>query len=374
MGYWAGALQRWYDEGLPGSQQELRAREPYAEWVAGPGQAPSGKRVGRRDHDVTDYFGMDRGAVAVPVNSTVCPLYETVVMEETDEYLITRGGDGVTSKELKDPHTGSMPFWIDYPVHNREEWEQFKAERYQPNLSERLPDDWDTVRAAFQTRDYPLCLGSGLTGFFGSVRQILGAELTLMTFCDDPAWMHEMMDYLAGFYVTLYDEILSQLSVDFAFHWEDMCYVAGPLISPDMFRTFMLEPYKKLTGMLKDHGVDIIMVDTDGNCTSLIPLFIEGGVTAMYPFEAQAHMNVAAVRARYPALGMQGGIDKKALAAGKDAIDRELEGKVPVVLKGGYIPHVDHGVPPDVSWEHFCYYRRKLDSMLDKYDKQRETT
>ena len=44
---------------------------------------------------------------------------------------------------------------------------------------------------------------------------------------------------------------------------------------------------------------------------------------------------------------------------------------MPVVLSGGYIPHVDHGVPPDVSWENLCYYRRKLDAMLDEYDARR---
>ena len=91
----------------------------------------------------------------------------------------------------------------------------------------------------------------------------------------------------------------------------------------------------------------------------------------MYPFEVQSHMNVAEIRRQYPRLGMQGGIDKKALAAGKEAIDRELEARVPVVLTGGYIPHVDHGVPPDVSWENFCYYRRKLDAMLDEFDARR---
>ena len=56
------------------------------------------------------------------------------------------------------------------------------------------------------------------------------------------------------------------------------------------------------------------------------------------------------------------------------SIDKELEKRVPVVLQGGYIPHVDHGVPPDVSWDNFCYYRHKLDSMLDEYDKKRWET
>jgi uroporphyrinogen decarboxylase len=133
----------------------------------------------------------------------------------------------------------------------------------------------------------------------------------------------------------------------------------------------MLAPYQRLTGLLRDHGVDIIYVDTDGDCWKLLDLFIEGGVTAMYPFEVQSNMDVRDVRRKYPQLALQGGIDKKALAAGREAIDRELEAKVPVAASGGYIPHVDHAPPPDISWENFRYYRLRLDAMLDEIDARR---
>ena len=55
-----------------------------------------------------------------------------------------------------------------------------------------------------------------------------------------------------------------------------------------------------------------------------------------------------------------------ALAQGPDAIDRELEAKIPFMLEqGGFIPHVDHATPPNVSWENFKYYRRKLNQMIE---------
>jgi uroporphyrinogen decarboxylase len=180
--------------------------------------------------------------------------------------------------------------------------------------------------------------------------------------------MHDMMDHLAEFYAGLYDQVLTEVSVDSAVFWEDMCYVAGPMISPATFREFMLDPYRKVTEVLRDRGVRIVIVDTDGDHRLLTPVFLEAGVTGFYPFEVQSHMDVVETREKYPNLIMQGGIDKKALATGKHAIDLELDRKVPVALSGGYIPHVDHAVPPDVSWENFCYYRRKLDAMLDEYE------
>ena len=315
------------------------------------------------------FFGLDRGVACLDINYNTCPAYPHEVLDESDEFIIRRDSFGIVSRVHK-PELG-MPEWIDYPVHNRQEWERFKAERYSPDLATRTPANWAALLAEYRGRDYPLALGGGATGYFGSVRQILGLERTLTALCDDPAWMHDMFDYLADFYVALYAQVLAQIKPDFCVHWEDMCYVAGPLISPRMFREFMLKPYQKLGGLLHDHGVDILMVDTDGDCRKLLPLFIEGGVTALYPFEVQSHMDVAEIRRQYPRLALQGGIDKKALAAGKEAIDRELERRVPAMLANGYIPHVDHATPPDVSFENFSYYRRKLDAMLDEFDARR---
>ncbi len=53
---------------------------------------------------------------------------------------------------------------------------------------------------------------------------------------------------------------------------------------------------------------------------------------------------------------MIGGIDKRTLARGREAIDRELATKLPLTSEGGYLPTVDHGIPPDVSWDNWRYY------------------
>jgi hypothetical protein len=61
---------------------------------------------------------------------------------------------------------------------------------------------------------------------------------------------------------------------------------------------------------LTGKGVKHIFVDTDGYCWDLIPLFLEGGATGMYPFET---------------------------ACG------------------------------DVTWDGFQYYRRRLNELIDSY-------
>lgn len=53
-----------------------------------------------------------------------------------------------------------------------------------------------------------------------------------------------------------------------------------------------------------------------------------------------------------------------AVAAGPDAIDAELGRRLPgMTEKGGFIPMGDHQIPPEVSWENYLYYRKRLAEM-----------
>jgi len=49
-------------------------------------------------------------------------------------------------------------------------------------------------------------------------------------------------------------------------------------------------------------------------------------------------------------------VDKREIAKGYDAIDRELERIAPMFERGRYILSLDHGVPPEVSLDNFKYY------------------
>ena len=132
-----------------------------------------------------------------------------------------------------------------------------------------------------------------------------------------------------------------------------------------MIREFMLPYYKRLTGFLKAHGVKTIFVDTDGECTDLIPLFLEGGVTGMYPMEATCGVDIVKVRRLHPDPPAHGGDPEVGDPQGQGA-DREILKPVAEVLKtGGYVPFGDHLIPPEVHWEEFSYYRRRLNELID---------
>ncbi|MCL5985195.1 MAG: hypothetical protein M1371_01360 [Actinobacteria bacterium] len=363
FGYWGGTIERWYREGLP-EQLGLAKQVAYGDCVCGEGlDGPLQDLV--RDKDVHDFFCFDEGERTVPINFWIYPPFKEQVLEEDETTRVVIDDNGVKKQEKKDKST--IPKCLSWPVKDKESWEIIKTERFQIMTNERLPYSWRTLKEEYIYREYPLSLGgSNPVGFFGSLRNLLGEVNLLYAFYDQPQLIREIMNYLTDFWISLFEEVLSQVEVDYAKIWEDMAFKNGPLISPQLVREFMLPCYKKLTNFLRNHGVEIILLDSDGDCRSLIPIWIEGGITGIYPNEVQASMDILEIRKTYPSLQLLGGIDKMVIANDKQQIDIELKSKVASVLEqSGYIPFVDHLIPPGVSWDNFRYYRERLHQLLD---------
>jgi len=136
-----------------------------------------------------------------------------------------------------------------------------------------------------------------------------------------------------------------------------MCFNNGPIISPEMFRQFLTPNYKRITDFLKENGVDIVYTDCDGNINDVIEPWLEGGVNTMFPVEVRAGSDPVAIRETYGKdILILGGVDKHALIQGKPAIKKYLERIQPYVEEGGFIPHVDHRCPPNVTFDDYVYY------------------
>ena len=81
-------------------------------------------------------------------------------------------------------------------------------------------------------------------------------------------------------------------------------------------------------------------------------MWLDAGLNFLYPFEVQAGMDVLAVRKKYGReLRIWGGVDKRVLAQAQAEMDAELVRVRPLMEEGGYLPHTDHSVPPDVSFQ-----------------------
>jgi uroporphyrinogen decarboxylase len=199
-------------------------------------------------------------------------------------------------------------------------------------------------------------------GLYGMPRMLAGEEGLSYLYYDDPELVRDIQRHWLGFYGEHLRRVTERVRVDCILFWEDMAFKNGPLISPELFREFMLPYYREFIAHCRALGIKHFMVDSDGNNDVLIPLFIEAGVTIFCPFEVPAGNDVREVRRRYPQLVIAGGIDKRTLFEDRDAIRREVDRVVPWMWeRGGYFPSLDHATPPNVSlanWEFYLEYLR----------------
>ncbi|MBT4483065.1 MAG: hypothetical protein HOC71_05250 [Candidatus Latescibacteria bacterium] len=341
-------------------------RPPYHEMTCWPETFDCWYTEGYPKHaDYRIYFGFDRYE-DVGIESDIHPVFSEEVIEDTPDHIIKTDWRGVQVKLAKGSRC--IPYFYGFPVSDRKSFREFKK-HLDPLSAARYPHAWDIRIKELSDRDFPVYLGNARTiGFFGPLREWVGPEKLLMGFYDDPGWIHEMMDYYADFIIKLTAPLLRDVSPDCIHFFEDMAYRGGSLISPDFFRTFMMEPYRRVLDHFRKHNVPFFVVDSDGDVSELIPLFIELGIHGMYPFEAQAGMDILEVRKVYGRdFVIWGGIDKKKLFGSKKDIEQEVKSKVPQMLEtGGYIPKLDHEAPPEVTFDNFCYYRKLIREICEK--------
>jgi len=386
FGYWGEAVDNWYAQGLPKRNYPTVRRStttPTASlyvpaWLSiGEGRLPKGIAVVAGgiywptqsfpvDHDVRDFFGMNTCQQVVDVNLLFDPMFEIQVLHEDDQVFDYIDVDGVQRRFLKMEAT--IPNAMKWPIVDRKSWEKLKDERLNlKNIGRRFPADWEARVREYKRRDYPLALGGYPHGFFGTLSHLIGYENLFLWYYDEPKLVHDILNTFTEIWIAVYSEVLARSSVDHWQIWEDVSYGKGSMISMATVGEYMLPYIRRVGDFLGSRGVRHILLDTDGDCNSLIPLFVEAGVTGIYPFEVNCGMDIVKVRQQYPRLQIMGGIPKSEIAKGRTRIDEILEPVEAVLGTGGYVPFADHFVPPDVSFEDFSYYRGRLNEIIDRY-------
>jgi len=315
-----------------------------------------------KDEGWSERFGMDVGFVHADVKLGYVPAFEWRQIEDKGNTMIIVDELGICQEVRKNGST--IPRYIDYPVKGPEDWERLKRERLDPDDPSRFPDNWKALADGYNKGDRVVQLGLYPYGLFGTLRDMMGAEALLYAFFDMPELIHEMMDYLTDFWLTLYAKVCKDVKVDAIHMWEDMSGKQGSLISPAMVREFMAPNYKRIKAFADDHDIPIFSLDTDGDCSQLVPVFMECGINLIFPFEVAAGCDINAYRAHYPNLCIMGGIDKREIAKGREAILRELDRVSAMLEQPGYIPALDHLIPPEISWEDFCFFMERLKQMI----------
>lgn len=328
FGYWDDTFKRWHAEGLP---EEIDTN-PKA--------------------DI--FFGFER-TFHVPSHVGLNPGFPGEVIEETEEYRIIQDGEGV-KKIIYTDGADTIPRYLEFPIKDRASWEEFR-ERLRIDDPARYRDDWEEIALRTRAADCPVQIDCG--SLFGRLRNFIGFENIALMAYDDPVLIEEMIEHLCRLICAVIEPAVKVCQIDMGAFWEDINFKQGCIISPAMFRRWLTPRYRRITDLVYSAGATLCYVDSDGNVLDSIEGWLEGGVNCMFPVEVGAGSDPLEIRRRWGRRClMMGGVNKRALAAGREAIVTELQRLKPLVDEGGYIPHVDHRVPPDVSYADYLFYLR----------------
>lgn len=359
-------------------------------------QGYEGPELGWHGEGLTERFGLDELLRVDPWYGPAPDFVDETIAEDqrTRTYV---NHEGIIMREFKEHSDTSMPQFIKFPVETLAEFEPFAAERLALNPADRFPAVWKrqiatgrlhsvsgaaNIKAADEEADpnhvsaedarrvaeFPrICWADRWGGFFGSLRNMMGVQNLCLAFYDQPKLIERMMEERADRIIEITEEVMKYTDFEMFGYWEDMAYNHGPLLDPVMFRKFAFKHYVRINDWLRSKGVKHIWLDSDGDVSRLIPIWVDSGINAMWPFECQAGMDVVKVRKEFGHdLAIMGGIDKRAIARGGDDMRREVDRVMPLVADGGYIPEPDHSIPPDVSWPNFCDYIEYLKFRLGR--------
>lgn len=323
LAFWPETLERWRQEGFP------------------------------RDADPVDYFGLDRVAC---INDLFDPSFGLPerVLEQTAEYRVTVDRYGKTLKTWV--NSSHPPAMLAPALRTWDEWNRLK-----PTLAPTA----DKLNNPAAEADYRAARAAGhctiitpAEPMWFVVHLTMGFEEGLMAMAAQPDLVADMVSTYSDYLLAMLELTLQRgYEFDAIWFWSDLCYRNGMLFSPADARRHVLPHWKRFGRFARDHGMRF-MFHCDGNVRQLIPLLIEAGCDAIHPLEARADNDVRDYKRLYGRdICFIGNIDADVVATNdRTRIEREVADKIPVAAEGGgYIYHIDHSVPPTVSFDSYRY-------------------
>ena len=290
---------------------------------------------------------------------------ETVTEYEDENSFIVKYPTGAKIQYLKGQVT--IPHTVEFALKpNRQSWDRFKTYLNFED-SWRHPKNQIEMAKAYAKRDN---LGAFMgASLYGWLRDWLGVEELSCLMYDDEELFGEMIDFLTDYFINVHKGFLKYAQFDFVYIFEDCCGSSGPLISPYLYTKFFDKNYKKLVKFFKEEAsVPYVLLDSDGFCDVLIPLWIESGIDIIFPLEVGTWKQTPSkVRSKFGKdLKILGGINKFMMLKEKSELRDYLLTLKQDVEHGYFIPIPDHRVPPEVSLEKMKDYIEVFNEVFNK--------
>lgn len=307
-----------------------------------------------KDADPVEFFGFDLQGAGGWLDTT--PFRgEPEVLEETEEWRITRDGKGASLKYWK--NKSGTPQHMAFTVTSPAAWQPYKEALLATDRErlgvEQAKADLKKIRAAGRFAVY------GNTILVEQLRGMLGDLVWLPSLLLEPEWIHDFNRTYTDFYQRHYALLFEEAGLpDGMFLYDDLGFSNGPFFSPQVGNELFLPYFREIVGFFHDYGLPVIL-HTCGDVRKLVPMIIEAGFDCLQPMEAKAGNNVLEFAEQYGRrIAYMGNMDVTVLNTNDRArVREEVVGKLEGLKRLGvpYFFHSDHSVPPDVRFTTYQY-------------------
>ncbi|MHB9131360.1 MAG: uroporphyrinogen decarboxylase family protein [Armatimonadota bacterium] len=307
------------------------------------------------DTNPEDFFDYDMRFGGGGINATPIRDYSEVV-EESDEWVLTKGGNGATLRTWK--HKSGTPEHVAFDCATPQIWESV----YKPYLLvlDPMRVDVESTKKNIEfahSRDKFTFFGG--TFIFETLRYTLGDVVMMESLALEPEWIHDFNRTYTDFFLRHLTYLFDNAGQpDGALIYEDLGYNRGLFCSPTMLKKLFIPYYRELFDFFHDRDMPVIL-HSCGGVTDGVGLMIDAGIDCLQPMEVKAGVDVLALAQRYKdRLSFMGNLDVRILESGdRSAIEAEIAGKMEALkaLGAAYFFHSDHSVSPNVSFASYQY-------------------
>ena len=308
----------------------------------------------KKDEDLANHFGFDI-TTSWCFNMIADIDFEPVTVEETEETILQRDGNGALLRRHK--LHDATPEHVDFMVKDRTSWKEKIKSLLTPS-KERI--DIKAYKEAKEdaARKNRFFCWSG-TNVFELMHPVCGHEYMLMGMALDPDWVKDMVNTYSDLIISLMEILFSEAGApDGIWFYEDMGFKQRPFMSPAMYKDIVQPGHKKTFDFAHANSLPVI-VHSCGYVEPLIPGLIEAGMDCLQVIEIKAGMDLLKLKREYgDKIALCGGMDARNLVANNcEVIQQELNEKIPAVMNGsGYILHSDHSIPDQCEYETYHFF------------------
>lgn len=142
------------------------------------------------------------------------------------------------------------------------------------------PALWTDIKAQMDAvnRDEYFATAAVFPGVQERLNSLHGMADVMMDYYEEPEAMKELIDCVVDWELRLAESVCKYVKPDALFHHDDWGTKISTFMAPEMLHEFLAEPYKKIYGYYKDHGVEIIVHHSDTYGETIVPFMMEVGI------------------------------------------------------------------------------------------------